>query len=124
YIFKPLGINQQLFRDTLVGVRISSVWLNINFVIVMSIYVFLVSRFFHLYEGGWRFLLFIVTAISILLTARFSLLKVASSLFPFKKEISFYNFIELQTNRVTGLLILPLVVVISFSPTPFSYYGL
>lgn len=122
-VFKPISINQQLFRDTLTGLKIASVWLNINFVVVVSIYVFLLSRYFHLYDGSTQFLLLIAVTVTVLLSIRYSLLKMAASLFPFKKEISFYHFNELQINRLTGLLILPFVTFMAFSPMPLSTYA-
>lgn len=123
YIFKPISINQQLFRDTLTGLKIASVWLNVNFVFVISIYAFLLSRYFHLYDGGIKFLLFLIVTVAILLSVRYSLLKMAASLFPFKKEINFYHFNELQINRLTGLLVLPLAIAMAFSPLPVSAYA-
>ncbi len=123
-IFKSISINQQLFRDTLTGLKIASVWLNVNLVLVAGIYLLLLSRYFHLYDGGIKFLLFLVVTVTVLLSIRYSLLKIAASLFPFKKEINFYHFNELQINRLTGLLILPLAIVIAFSPAPVSSYAL
>lgn len=123
YIFKPISINQQLYRDSTTGVRIASIWLNINFVLIISIYIYLLNSYFQLYMGNERFLLLLIGGVSILLIARYSLLKIIASLFPFKKEINFYHFNELQINRVTGILILPFAIVIAFSPSVISYYA-
>lgn len=123
YIFKPISINQQLYRDSATGVRIASVWLNINFVLIISIYIYLLNSYFQLYTGNERFLLLLIGGVSFLLIARYSLLKIIASLFPFKKEINFYHFNELQINRVTGILILPFAIVIAFSPSVISYYA-
>jgi len=123
YIFKPISINQQLYRDSATGVRIASIWLNINFVLIISVYIYLLNSYFQLYTGNERFLLLLIGGVSILLIARYSLLKIIASLFPFKKEINFYHFNELQINRVTGILILPFAIVIAFSPSVISYYA-
>jgi hypothetical protein len=51
-------------------------------------------------------------------------LRIAGNLFPFKKEIGFYQFNEVQINRLAGIGVLPFLFIISFSPEFLSVIAL
>lgn len=124
--FKNWGPSQQMFRELGTGVSFGTVLLNLFSLLVISVFVFLLLAQY----GGlsvdppWILMLIAVAAVSFFLLARYLLLKAASLLLPFRKEITLYNFYEIQLNRVLGVVLFPLVLLLIFAPAPSSTYAL
>lgn len=115
-IFKPIGINQQIFRDNFGIIKLGTFLLSLNSTIVIGVYFFLIAHHYNFFPPfSWLLLVSIIIA-SVLLIIRFVIMKIAGSLFPFKKEINFYQFNEVQLNRLIGILLLPFLITITFSP--------
>ncbi len=124
--FKNWGPSQQMFRELGTGVSFGTVLLNLFSLLVISLFVFLLlGQFGSLHiDPPWIVMLIAVAAVSFFLLARYLLLKAASLLLPFRKEITLYNFYEIQLNRVLGVLLFPLVLLLIFAPAPSSTYAL
>ncbi len=119
-IFKPLGINQQIFRDNFGIIRLGAFLLSLNSAITIGVFLFLVALYFHLIPPYWWLLCVSLIIAGAILITRFGVLKIAGSLFPFRKEINFYQFNEVQLNRVTGIVLLPMLFFIVFAPEMVS----
>lgn len=115
-IFKPLGINQQIFRDNFGIVRLGAFLLSLNSALTIGVFLFLVALNFHFIPPYWWLMCIALIIAGAVLVARFGVMRIAGSLFPFKKEINFYQFNEVQLNRVTGIVLLPLLFFIAFAP--------
>ncbi len=124
--FKNLGPSQQMFRELGTGVSFGTVLLNLFSLLVLSLFAFLLlGQFGYLQvDPPWILMLIAVAAVTIFLLARYLLLKAASLLLPFRKEITLYNFYEIQLNRLLGVALFPLVLLLIFAPAPLSTYAL
>ncbi|HYV91560.1 MAG TPA: DUF4271 domain-containing protein [Chitinophagales bacterium] len=116
--FRNWGINQQVIRDLGVGVPFGVVLLNIFSSLVISFYVFLLLQHFKIVqiEPTWLLMIFSFACAETALLLRYIALKAAEIIFPFKKELKLYNFYEIQINRVLGVYLFPLLLLIAFSP--------
>ncbi len=119
-IFKPLGINQQIFRDNFGIIRLGAFLLSLNSAITIGVFLFLVALHFHFIPPYWWLLCVALIIAGAVLITRFGVMRIAGSLFPFRKEINFYQFNEVQLNRVTGIVLLPMLFFIVFAPEMVS----
>ncbi len=119
-IFKPLGINQQIFRDNFGVVKFGTFLLSLNSSLVIGVYFFLVGYHFHFFPPYWWILIITTIIVNSILFFRFIIMRTAAILFPFKKEINFYQFNEVQLYRVAGVLLLPFLIIICFAPIQIS----
>jgi hypothetical protein len=124
--FKSWGISQQVIRDLGVGVPFGVVLLNIFSSLVISFYVFLLLQHFKvaLIEPSWLLMIFSFVCVEVVLLLRYILLKTAEIIFPFRKELKLYNFYEIQVNRVLGVCLFPMLLLIAFSIPAISSIAL
>ncbi len=123
YVFKNNSITQQLYREaTATGVRIPYILLNINFIVIISLWLFLVlkqSSFLESFDD-----LIILTSLTAIITlivfVRNLLLNIFSWLFFSGKQIGLFNFTELQILRCTGLILYPFTLFICYTPEPLN----
>jgi len=124
--FRSWGMNQQLLRELGVGAPFGVVLLNIFSITVISFYVFLlIQHFTYIFvQPGWL----VMTATFILVFAffilRYLLLKSIEVITTRGKELRLYIFYELQLNRVIGIFLFPLVILMEFSNPPVSLYAM
>lgn len=125
-VFRNWGPSQQMFRELGTGVSFGTVLLNFFAVLVISLFVFLLLSNYHLLqtEPPWIMMLITLATVTLFLLARYAILKAAAMLLPFGKEITLYNFYEIQINRLLGVIMFPIVLLISFSTWPLSRYAL
>lgn len=125
-VFRNWGPSQQMFRELGTGVSFGTVLLNFFSVLVISLFVFLLLstyQFLHT-DPAWLMMLIALATVTLFLLARYTLLKAAAMLLPFGKEITLYNFYEIQINRLLGVVMFPMVLLISFSTFPINRYAL
>lgn len=124
-VFKNLGPSQQMYRELGTGVSFGTVLLNLFSATVLSFYVFLLFNYFGniQIEQGWV-MVFSSLVVVFFLLVRYVSLKLASVLLPFRKEITLYNFYEIQINRSMGVALFPMLLLIAFSKNPFNEYAL
>lgn len=124
-VFKNWGPSQQMYRELGTGVSFGTVLLNLFSAMVISFYVFLMLDHFGVSEvsPGWLLMIISVVVVAMTLLFRYLSLKLASLLLPFRKEITLYNFYEIQINRMLGVVIFPLLLLMAFSPAPLNNYA-
>lgn len=120
--FRNWGMNQQTIRELGVGVPLGTVLLNIFSVFSISYYLFIIIWHYQLIiiEPSWILLVFSFMLVSASILLRYLLLKISEIIFPFRKEVSLYNYYELQINRIIGIALFPLSVVATFGTNPVN----
>ncbi len=94
------------------------------YVICMGLFLFLLGNYFDvLPRGKWMMLLCIVL-VGIIWVARHLLLYIIGSIFPFSKEISLYSYTISVFNHVLGVIVLPLVIFMAFSPEKMRFISI
>ncbi|MBA3649287.1 MAG: DUF4271 domain-containing protein [Chitinophagales bacterium] len=122
--FRNWSMRPQIIRELGTGISFGTVLLNFFSVLVIAFYVYLLLHRFNLSFAASDGVMVITVSIvtPILFSSRYLLLKSAASLLPFRKEITLFNFYELQINRIMGVILFPLVVLIAFSKDMISDY--
>lgn len=125
-VFRNWGPSQQMYRELGTGVSFGTVLLNFFSVLVISLFIYLLLNWYgNLYvDPAWLLMIVAGAAVGLFMLARYALLKAASLLLPFRKEITLYNFYEIQINRILGVALFPLVLLITFSKQPVNEYAL
>ncbi|MEO6166182.1 MAG: DUF4271 domain-containing protein [Chitinophagales bacterium] len=125
-VFRNWGPSQQMFRELGTGVSFGTVLLNFFSLLVIALFVFLLISWYGIFniDPPWIMMLIAVGVVALFLLARYILLKAASLLLPFRKEITLYNFYEIQMNRMLGVALFPLVLLVTFSSPPVNEYAL
>ncbi len=123
-IFKPIGINQQIFRDNFGIVKLGAFLLSLNSTLIIGVYLFLIAYHFQFFPPYWWLLCASLIVAASVLIFRFGIMRIAGVLFPFKKEINFYQFNEVQLNRVAGVLLLPFLFIITFTSNTISQFAI
>lgn len=125
-VFRHWGASQQMYRELGTGVSFGTVLLNVFSLVVISLFVYiLLDRYGNTaVDPRWMLMPMAGIAVAALLSLRYLLLKAASFVLPFKMEITLYNFYEIQLNRVLGVALFPLVLLITFAPDPVNRFAL
>ena len=122
-----LKLASQLYEEQEMTMPFSAFALNINFLITVSLFIFLLLQQFSLTPvpnaiKGFGIVLGIVSGLYLL---RYLSLKVLYALFPHLEEVNFYNFHFFLLNKVAGIAVLPFLFLMSFSgdlPEMISLY--
>jgi hypothetical protein len=125
-VFKHWGPSQQMYRELGAGASFGVVLLNAMSVLVLSFLVFLLLDEFGFVQSipGWLMMAGSLAGVGAFLLFRYAMLKAAGILLPFKKEVTLFNFYEIQINRALGICLFPLIVMVAFARHPFDRYSL
>jgi hypothetical protein len=123
YVMRSNIITQQIYREApSSGLRIAYFLLNLNFIIILGIWLLYIIKktgYFRIYDD-WVLLSAITALIILVMVLRYLFLLLASLMFSAGKEISYYNYNELQIFRCAGLILFPVLALLYFSPQPYS----
>lgn len=115
--FLNITIAQQLFREKELGFTLASFLLNINFILVMGMYLYLLSAYFNFHFSPlgiylWLFFCLIILSVYII---KYSFLRILTFLFPVGDEADFYNYNIFLFNKILGILFIIIVMVMAFA---------
>jgi hypothetical protein len=123
YVLRNNIITLQVYREApSSGLRIAYFLLNINFVVTLAawlLFLFKKAGSFRLYED-WQILSCLAGFVILAMLLRYIFLVFTSWLFEAGKDISYFNYTELQIFRCAGLILFPVIMLLYFSPQPFS----
>lgn len=107
---KQRQLQQQLLKDSL-----PSLIFNIIFIIVAGIYIALLIQELgtNLKYPTWQLVLYCVLAIAIVYLVKYLVLRLSGWMFNFKRIIDAYIFLVFLVNKIIGLFLLPVIVVIA-----------
>jgi hypothetical protein len=115
-LFFRATLKQQQLREQMSQVPVASLLLNLLFVVSGGVYIFYVARYFHaattmgfFHLAGYAAL--ILTAIYLV---KFIVLKTMGWVIGLKKTFEAYIFIVFMLNKVLGILLLPVLLLLSF----------
>jgi len=115
-----LRVNQ--IREQLVQSGQQSLLFNVFFFLSFGVYVYLVAMHFHASVKTEEWLLPFVATITLLFlyTGKYFFLKLSGWLLNIRTATETYTFIVFLINKVAGIVILPFLVILSFSPEYIS----
>ena len=116
-VFFNTSLRQTQLTDQLLQARLPSLLLNIFFTITMGMYVWLLfSRYEQprLVHGAWV-LPVCVAAVAVVYLVKFVFLKFTGWVTNIRQATDHYIFVIFMVNKITGILLLPFVILLSFA---------
>lgn len=119
-VFFRTTLNQRQVREQLLQSPLPSVLMNGFFVIVAGLYINFQFQYFHWSDTDnfWLQYLYCMIALSVIYLLKFSGLKLAGWLFNVMDATNSYIFIVFIINKMIGIFLLPLLVLIAFTKEP------
>ena len=118
-LFFRVSMRQQQIREQVLQSPLPSLLLNILFVIVGGLYLSFIARYFNVAPRAD--LLVLLSNFSVVLAAiyliKFLVLKSSGWIFNIQRATDTYIFIVFLTNKIMAILLLPFIVMLSFSAT-------
>lgn len=116
-LFMQTSIRQKQTREQLLQNNMASVLLNILFVLSAGLYTTLLIQHKHWVDiSFYQLLLYCLTILSITYLGKFLFLAFSGWVFNVPEATNTYTFIVFLVNKVLGIVLIPFVLVITFSP--------
>jgi hypothetical protein len=116
-IFFKTTMRQRQIKEQMSQTPLPSLLLNVLFILSLGIFMVLVLQHYGLglRFNFWVLLAYCITGLACIYLIKFISLKFFGWVFGLADAIDAYIFIVFTTNKITGILLLPLVVVVAFS---------
>jgi hypothetical protein len=113
-VFSQSGFRQKSIRDQLLQNKVASLGLNTIFFLSGGIYIYLIATYNGLMPKGiWYFHIFIcVSFLMVIYGVKYIALVIGGWIFSAKELVTSYNFLVFFVNKITGLVLLPVIVVL------------
>ncbi|MGD2033856.1 MAG: DUF4271 domain-containing protein [Bacteroidales bacterium] len=115
-------ISEKMLREKNIIVRRAFLFLNLNFILIFSLFVLLVVRLlgFQIHENYFQSYILITAGVVIILLARMILLYLTGILFNSLSVVTEYIHNIYLINKNLGIILLPLVFISLYSSPPIS----
>jgi Domain of unknown function (DUF4271) len=122
--FNPTLSSRQL-KDQLLQTPLPSLLLNIFFCISTGVYLFLLLRYFKFIVSYKMFVVILAMVLLIggIYLFKYILLLISGWIFGSKELVEAYIFILFLINKITGILLLPFIIVLAFCSYPIAEVG-
>lgn len=116
-LFFKTTLRQTQLKDQLAQSQLSGLLFNIFFFIAAGVYLFLLVRHYDVSIQGekWQQLGSCVVLLTILYILKFAVLKLSGWVFGMPLVADSYIFIVFLINKITGLLLVPFIILIAFA---------
>lgn len=115
-VFFNTTLRQSQLTEQLLLAKMPSLLYNLFFLLVASTYIFVLfalkinPTFF-----DWKLLTYILTAVCMVYSIKFIILELSGWLTGYKQEVENYVFIVFLINKILAILLLPILLLVSFS---------
>jgi len=118
YFFRT-SLRQKQTRDQLLQEQISSLLMNLMFFMITATFITLAVQYFKWAKGDfWRVWLGSVIFLMLLYLGKFLFLRFAGWVFNSREAASSYLFIVFMMNKMLGILLIPVLLLVAFSAQP------
>jgi hypothetical protein len=116
-VFFNSSLRQNQLTDQLMQAKLPSLFFNLVFLVSASFYVYLLLQkiFFNSKEFSWMLLLACFAGFAIVYAGKYLVLKFFGWITGFNSEADTYIFIVFLINKIIGICLLPVIIVIGFS---------
>lgn len=113
-----LTLAQQLYREQELTMPVSAIFYNINFVFSTGIFLFLLNVHYGWTANETPFvsMLFFLWMVIVLYSLKYGTMKFVALIFPFGNEVNHYNFNFFLAQKVAGIILIPINLLIAYSP--------
>lgn len=120
-LFMQTSIRQKQTREQLLQNNLASVFLNILFVASAGIYITLFIQYMHWVDiSFYRMLLYCMSILFIIYIGKYLFLAFSGWVFNVPEATNAYTFIVFLVNKVLGIVLIPFILMITFSPVPIK----
>jgi hypothetical protein len=120
------SVSNQIVRDENMLIQRASVMLSIMFYLVSALFLYQVSVAFEWQNrwltNGFSRLIVFAFFIAFAYSAKMILLKLIGYILDIDKSVATYIFNIFLMNNILGIVLLPLVIIIAYVSTPFTYF--
>jgi hypothetical protein len=119
-VFFRSSLRQHQIREQLLQARLPSLLYNLFFVGCAGTFLYLLAagRAIRIGDSGWQLWLASVAAVALLYVAKFLGLKLSGWIFGMSGAVDTYIFIVFLVNKILGVALLPIVILLAFSREP------
>ena len=116
-VFFNASLRQSQLTEQLLQAKLPSLLFNMLFVFSGGLYVYLLLLHYHWIELGdfWKPLAYCILSLGLIYLVKFFTLKFTGWLTGLKEVTNTYLFVIFLINKIVGVILLPFIVVISFS---------
>ncbi|MDB5201608.1 MAG: hypothetical protein JWQ27_1017 [Ferruginibacter sp.] len=116
-VFFNSSLRQSQLTDQLVQDKLPSLLFNILFVVMAGLYFYFLMQYFHFTGKGleWPLLAGCILVAAMIYIVKFLVLKFTGWLTGFSQEADIYTFIIFLINKIIGICLVPIVVVLAFA---------
>ncbi|MEO7444622.1 MAG: DUF4271 domain-containing protein [Ferruginibacter sp.] len=123
-VFFNSSLRQSQLTDQLMQSRLPSLFLNLLFVVSAAFYLGFLYRYF-IIPGtafSWKIFSFALIIIAGMYLVKFIVLKFIGWLTGYSNEADTYAFILFLINKMIGIILLPVIIVLAFVQGEYRYY--
>jgi Domain of unknown function (DUF4271) len=117
-VFFNTSLRQSQLTDQLLQAKLPSLLYNLLFVVSGGFFLYLLLGLYNQLPAGskwWLALPLCVTAIGTIYIAKYSTLKFTGWITSYKAPLDTYTFIVFLINKIIGILLIPMIVVMAFA---------
>ncbi len=125
-LFFNTTMKQRQIREQLIQTPLAAALLNLFFVLSGSFYITFLLQHFNVIDTGefWIILLYAIFSLTLIYLAKFIWLKAAGWLFNLQEAADNYIFIVFIINKIIGIFLLPILVLMAFTSVEILDIGL
>lgn len=116
-VFFNTSLRQSQLTDQLLQAKLPSLFYNIFFILIGGWYLYLLLNFFGKtgHELKWELLLICASGLTSIYLIKFCILKFTGWITGYKQEADTYIFITFLINKIVGICLIPLIIIMAFS---------
>jgi Domain of unknown function (DUF4271) len=122
-VFFNTSLRQSQLTDQLLQAKLPSLLYNLLFVVSGGFFLYLLLNLYNQLPAGgkwWLALPLCTTAVGIIYLAKYCTLKFTGWITSYKVPLDTYTFIVFLINKIIGILLIPMIVVMAFAEQPIA----
>ncbi len=121
-VFFNTSLRQSQLTDQLLQAKLPSLFFNLFFILMGGFFLF----FLFIYsgygeEGDYSLLMWCVLALALMYSVKYLTLKFSGWISGFSQETDMYIFIIFLVNKIMGIILIPVVILLAFIEDDFTY---
>jgi hypothetical protein len=122
-VFFNTSLRQSQLTDQLLQAKLPSLLYNLFFVVSGGVFLYLLLNLYNQLPAGvhwWLALPLCIIAIGIIYMVKYCTLKFTGWITSYKAPVDTYTFIVFLINKIIGILLIPMVIVMAFAEKPVA----
>ena len=118
-VFFNTSLRQSQLTDQLMQAKLPSLLFNLLFICSAGFYIYFLIRYFYVinHRDAYRLIAACIVGTAVIYFTKYTVLKFTGWLTGFKEVVNTYIFIVFLINKILGILLIPMVLILAFSNT-------